>query len=55
MSFLYIDPGSGSLMVQIIIAFFAGAVVFLSTIRHRIYSLFIRIKAFFKRSSEDDR
>jgi len=55
MNFLYIDPGSGSLMIQIVIAFFAGAVVFLSTIRHKIYTFFQRIKQFFKGSSDNDR
>ena len=52
---LYIDPGSGSLIIQIIIASFAGAIVFLSTVRHRIHDGFLRIKQMFKRTSSDDR
>ena len=54
MELLYIDPGSGSLMIQIAIAFFAGFMVFLSATRHKIYNIFLRIKQFFKGKAQDE-
>jgi len=54
MVLLYIDPGSGSLMIQIVIAFFAGFMVFLSAMRHKIYTMFLRAKQFFKGKPEDE-
>jgi hypothetical protein len=45
---LYIDPGSGSLILQIIIASFAGVFVLLTTLRNKLFSLFLKIKQIFK-------
>lgn len=45
--FLYIDPGSGSYLVQAIIAAIVGALFYFKNI-------FWRIKAFFFRPKKDD-
>jgi hypothetical protein len=39
-SFLYIDPGSSSMLVQALIGLGLGAMVFFRNIRHGISSLF---------------
>jgi hypothetical protein len=44
--FLYIDPGSGSLLFQLLISGIVGAIAFL-----KIY--WKRVKAFFKREKKD--
>lgn len=38
--FLYIDPGSGSLLLQFIIGIVLGVSVFFKTLRYRILSFF---------------
>jgi len=45
--FLYIDPGSGSYLVQIIIAAVLGVAVYFKNIR-------MRIKSFFSRKNKDE-
>ena len=37
---LYIDPGSGSLLLQFIMGAFLAFAVFFKTIKHKIMSLF---------------
>ncbi|MFM9908167.1 MAG: hypothetical protein ACKVOW_02395 [Chitinophagaceae bacterium] len=44
---LYVDPGSGSYLVQVIIAAVLGALFYFKT-------LWWRIKAFFSRSKKDE-
>jgi hypothetical protein len=44
---LYVDPGSGSYLVQIIIAAILGIAFYFKTIWHRI-------KSFFSRPKKDD-
>jgi hypothetical protein len=46
-SLLYVDPGSGSYLVQIIIAAILGIAFYFKTI-------WLRIKSFFSRSKKDD-
>ena len=45
---LYIDPGSGSLILQIVIASFSGIIVFVSSLRGKILAMFLKIKQFCK-------
>jgi hypothetical protein len=45
--FLYIDPGSGSYLIQVIIAAILGALFY-------IKNLWWRIKSFFTRSKKED-
>ncbi len=45
--FLYIDPGSGSYLVQVIIAAILGAVFYFK-------NLWWKIKAFFTKNKKDD-
>jgi hypothetical protein len=42
----YLDPGTGSLIIQALVAAFAGAVVVITSYRQKI-------RAFFRRSSRD--
>lgn len=40
MSFLYIDPGSSSMLVQALIGIGLGAIVFFKNIRHSVSGFF---------------
>ena len=44
MTLLYLDPGSGSLLLQFIIGIVLGISVFFKTIRYKIRSFFGRRK-----------
>ncbi|MDB5200146.1 MAG: hypothetical protein JWO92_2109 [Chitinophagaceae bacterium] len=46
---LYVDPGSGSYLIQIIIAGVLGAVFYIKTFWYKIKSIFTK-----KKSGEDD-
>lgn len=49
---LYIDPGSGSYLAQMIVAGVLAVAMFFKTIKLYIKSLFHRIKSFFQRSPQ---
>ena len=52
--YLYIDPGSGSLMVQAILGVALGVGVFFKTIRYKVMSLFGRHKGEAADDDEED-
>jgi len=43
-SYAYLDPGTGSMILQSILAAIIGAIAFLGTIRYRIVSYLSRLK-----------
>ncbi|MHA1693723.1 MAG: hypothetical protein ACTSUG_00560 [Candidatus Helarchaeota archaeon] len=47
--FSYIDPGSGSFFIQLIIAFFAGSLYLVKVFWRQIVAFFVRIFSFFKK------
>ena len=51
MTLLYLDPGTGSLMIQFVIAAVTGVLIFFKQIKLRIKYLFNR---FFKSNKEGD-
>ena len=51
MTLLYLDPGTGSLMIQFVIAAVTGVLIFFKQIKLRIKYLFNR---FFKNNKEGD-
>ena len=52
MHLLYIDPGSGSLLIQAVLGIALGVGVFFRTIRHKLRSLFGKDKI--ARDEEED-
>ena len=42
MLLLYIDPGTGMLILQLILSFFAGVVIFFKSFRKKIKSFFTK-------------
>jgi len=40
MTFLYIDPGTGMIILQFIISLFAGVAIFFKTIREKVKKFF---------------
>jgi len=47
---LYIDPGSGMIIVQLLISIFAGIALFFKRIKNKIKSIISNIKERFKKS-----
>ena len=52
-AYAYIDPGTGSLVIQAIIAIIAGAGIFISQVRMKISSFFRSIMKRIKGETED--
>lgn len=48
-SYAYLDPGTGSILLQIIIGFFAAAITFFKKIRNYFLNIIIKIKNKFKK------
>ena len=47
--FLYIDPGSAMIIVQLLISLFAGVVIFFKKVRKIIKNTFSKFISFFKK------
>jgi hypothetical protein len=41
-AYAYVDPGTGSMLIQLVFASVAGAIFFLRDLRHRILSWFAK-------------
>jgi uncharacterized membrane protein len=54
MIWLYLDPGSGSLLIQLLIAAFAGLVIFFGSRWRKIRSWFNKTKAKDSESKDED-
>ena len=52
---LYIDPGAGSYLVQVIVAAALGIVFFFKNIRRHISNTWLYIKSFFQRPTRHNK
>lgn len=50
----YLDPGSGSVIFQVVIAFFAGIAFFIKTYWHKLKFFFTKNKSINNNKSSDD-
>ena len=51
----YLDPSTGGMIIQVLLAGIIGAGVFLRSMREKIYYIFVKIKGFFTKQSQVDK
>jgi hypothetical protein len=51
----YLDPSTGGMIIQVLLAGIIGAGVFLRSMREKIYYFFVKIKGFFTKQSQVDK
>jgi len=50
-AYAYLDPSTGGMIIQVLLAGILGAGVFLRSMREKIYYILIKIKGFFTKRS----
>jgi hypothetical protein len=51
-AFAYLDPSTGGMIIQVLLAGIIGAGVFLRSMREKIYYILSKIKSFFTKRSQ---